>query len=193
MNADTETTLDQFYAAVVNDIRAAFPVFATVEFDREDRENIPLPAVLLEISEFEDANDMDPGSEQWSVDARVEALVLLGFREAAVKMEVRKAATALAVWLRKRRFSHPSKPGKKLPTGEVRLQGCYKDDFNPELDQYEIWRVEWTQNMTLGPSVWAGETDGTTPTPVYSWAPAIGTGNEDQYNELDPLLGLFQK
>lgn len=187
MNANTEITLDQFYAAVTADIKAAFPAYVTVEFDREDRETIPLPAILLEIKDFEDASDKDPGTGQWSTNARVEAYVILNFRTDAVKLEVRKAATALAVWLRLRHFSNPDAPGKALPTGPVELIGARKDDFEPELDQYEVWCVDWNQNLQLGISVYDGETDGTTPgKPLYSWAPEIGQGHEDNYSEVLP-------
>lgn len=185
MDAQTQITLDQFYAAVTADIQAAFPAFVTVEFDREDRKEVPLPAVLLEISEFDDANEIDPGTEQWATTARVEAYVILGFRTAGVKLEVRKAATALAVWLRKRRFHHPDFPGGTLPSGEVQLVGAYKDDFEPELDQFEVWRVEWHQVMHLGATAFPA--GGTTPsTPLFSWAPEIGNGHADDYTEALP-------
>ncbi|MNT22077.1 hypothetical protein D3C72_1574490 [compost metagenome] len=91
------------------------------------------------------------------------------------------------MWLRKRRFKHPTEAGKALPTGPVQLVGCYKDDFEPELDQYEVWRIEWHQVMHLGVSVFAGETDGVTPgKPLYSWAPQIGNGHADDYTEVLP-------
>lgn len=182
MDADTQITLDQFYAAVTADIREAFPDFATVEFDREDRtfKAADLPACLLEISEFEDADEHDPGTEQWATVARIEARVILGFRLENVKLEVRKAATALSVWLRRRRFRHPTRAGKALPTGQVMLAGCYKDDFSPDLDEFEVWRVEWSQTMHLGVSVFQpGEA---VPwQPVYSWVPDVGFGHEDDY------------
>lgn len=185
MDAQTQITLDEYYVAAVADIRAAFPQFVTVEFDREDRElkADDLPACLLEIDEFEDAPDRDPQTEQWATMARVNARVVLGFRTGAVKMEVRKAATSLAVWMRKRRFRHPTKPGEALPTGAAEVAGCYRDDFSPELDQFEVWRLEWLQIMHLGATAFPA--GGTVPTnPVFSWAPAIGYGHEQDYSEL---------
>lgn len=184
-----EVTLDQFYDAVVADIREAFPEFATVEFDREDRKDISLPAVLLEITEFEDNAPGDPQTEQWAAMARIEANVIFGFRTPALKLKIRKAATALALWLRYRRFKHPDQPGKALPTGPALVGGCYKDDFEPELDQFEVWRVEWNQELTLGASVW--DENGTTPTdPLVGFSPNIGIGHEADYVPLDPALGL---
>jgi len=174
--------LQDYYAAVVAAIQAQFPGFKTVEFDREDRDprTLQVPACLLTITEFEDAADQDPGTEQWPTVARVEAQVILGFREPAVNLAVRKAATSLAVWLRYRRFPDLNDPPKTLPTGAAMVQGVFLDDFSPELDQFQVWRVEWLQHMDLGASVFAEE-PGPTPTPFFSWSPLIGTGNEQHY------------
>lgn len=183
MNAETEITLDQYYSAVVSDIAAAFPVFQTIEFDREDIDtNAPqLPACLLEITEFED-NDNDYQTGAWHCLANVEMRILVSFKTENAKLECRKLAVALAHWLRFKRFTHPSDPQKKLPTGPALLTGCYLDDFD-ELENYEVWRVEYTQAMTFGPSVWTD--DGVTPTQVYAgFSPDIGSGNENDYTEL---------
>ena len=60
--------------------------------------------------------------------------------------------------------------------------GGYPDDFQPEIDKYEVWRVEWQQVIHLGETIWTDE--GTTPqNPVYSWVPDIGNGNEDKYQD----------
>lgn len=181
MNAQTTITLDQYYTAVVADIKAAFPLFVTVEFDREDRSKLPLPACLLEIPAFDDAEDEDPGTEQWACDARVELRVLLPFNDDAVKLECRKLATAIAVWLRKRRFNHPTEAGKALPTGAAKVVAAEKDDFDPTLDKFDVWRVDFVQRMHFGASVFDGETGTSPANPVYSYAPEIGTGNEDEY------------
>ena len=185
MNADTQITLDQYYAAVVTDISGCFPVFRTVEFDRGDmdRQPPPVPACLLEITEFEDDGENDPGTGSWQCNARVEARIIFGFRTERVKLQCRKLATALAHFLRMRRFGHPEKPASALPTGPALLTGCYEDEFSPELYKYEVWRVEWIQNMTFGPSIW--NEDGEAPKRIHSgFAPDIGTGNESRYDTI---------
>jgi len=183
MNAETEITLDQYYTAVIEDIKSAFPVFNTVEFDRGDIDtNAPtLPALLLEITEFED-DDSDLQTEAWHCLAHVDIRVLLSFKTPNAKLECRKLAVALAHWLRFKRFTHPDKPDKKLPTGPVLLTGCYLDDFD-ELENFEVWRIEFTQAMTIGPSVFVEE--GETPSQIYSsFSPDIGSGKEDIYSEV---------
>ena len=182
MNADTEITLDKYYAAVIADIREAFPVFNTVEFDRGEIEtNAPLlPACLLEISEFEDGDDLQ--TEAWHCLAHVDIRILLSFKTPNAKLACRKLAVALAHWLRFRRFTHPDNLDKKLPTGPVLLTGCYQDEFD-DLENYEVWRIEFTQAMTFGASVFTDE--GVIPDQVYSGiSPAIGSENENAYIEV---------
>src|SRR5690606_27856540 len=111
-----EVGLDALHAAIVADIKAAFPALATVEFYREtsDRVRLELPACLLELSEMELAEDEDPGTEQTAVEARFEARLIIGFRTPDAKVEIRKLAGAFAAFLRHRRWTDPNDPPKKL-------------------------------------------------------------------------------
>ncbi|CAG2144427.1 hypothetical protein LMG31506_03003 [Cupriavidus yeoncheonensis] len=169
----TPLDLGALFAAIITDVQAAFPDLQTVEFHRIERKGLATPALLLELTELEAQPDADPGTEQLAVTARFEAHVVMGFRTPDVRTEVRRFAAAFAAWLRLRRW-----PG--IRTDAAQVIGCYPDDFDPELDQFETWRIEWAQVLHLGTSVWTN--DGTVPTTVLSsWSPAIGPGNEDQY------------
>ena len=185
--ANTEIDLEVLHAGIEKAIRDQFPSLKIVEFYREEDERTPpkpneLPACLLEMSEMDPAPDIDPGTEQLAVNARFEARVMLGFRTPKAKLEIRKLAAALAVFVRMKRWPHPTETGKTLPTGPAEVLAIMRDDFNPDLDRYEIWRVEWQQTIHLGTSVW--NDDGVTPgAPLYSWVPEIGFGNEDKYRD----------
>lgn len=181
-DAVTEISLDTLHTAIAADIAEAFPALKTVEFYREenDRKSLPLPACLLELTEFEEANDLDPGTDQQAVDARFEARIIVGFRTANAKREVRKLAAALAAWLRNRRWADPANCSRKLPTGAARFLGAMPDEFDPRLDQYEVWRVEWAQVLHLGDTVWKG--DGVQPSEIYvGYSPEIGPENLAKY------------
>lgn len=170
--ANTEIDLDTLHAAIVADIKAAFPALKTVEFYREDRKTLPLPACLLELSELDAIPDDDPGTEQLAVMAKFEAELIISFRTVKAKQSIRKLAAALSAWLRMRRWTNASGTTPKLPTGEAIVIGAYPDDFNPlhrdgdgGLDQFEAWRVEWQQRIHLGKSTWIDEGD--TPAQVF--------------------------
>lgn len=179
-NAVTEITLDQVHAGIVNAIRAQFPDLQTVEAYRLDRKHLPVPACLVELVELESAPDLDPGTEQLAVQARFEARLVIGFRQGAAnpKLEIRKLAAAVAAFARLKRWGCPIGPAKVI--------GAYPDDFDPELDQFECWRVEWTNVLHLGSTVW--KDGGATPEPVFSWAPDIGPGHEPDYRPLPELM-----
>lgn len=177
MNANTVTTLDAVHAGIVAAIEAQFPALQTVEAYRLDRRNLPVPACLIELTEMEVDPTIDPGTEQLPVLARFEARFVIGFRQGALnpKLEVRKLAAAFASFARLQRWG--------CPIGPAEVVGIYPDDFDPELDQYECWRVEWQQVIHLGGTVWTD--DGEVPTRVFtSFAPLIGEAHEGDYVEL---------
>ena len=177
-NAITNTTLDAVHEGIVSTIREAFPQLKTVEAYRLDRKNLPVPACLIELTEMETGVDPDPGTEQLPVMARFEAQFVIGFRQGLKnpKLEVRKLAAAFAAFAKFQRWG--------CPIGPAEIVGIYGDDFDPELDQFEVWRVEWQQIIHLGTAiVWD---DGVTPTPVASFSPDIGIDHENDYT--DPTL-----
>lgn len=177
MDANAFLDLDALHDAITSDIKAQFPDLQTVEFYRtEERKGMTLPGVILELTEFEGEPDMDPGTDQLAVCARFDAEIIFGFRSPNVKREIRKFAAAFAAWLRLRRWTG-------ISTDAAKVIGCYRDEFNPELDQYEVWRVEWTQVMYLGTNTWTN--DGTIPTTVLAgYSPDIGAGHAPDYTEV---------
>lgn len=190
MDANTNITLEVIYAAIEADIKARFPALVTVKFDHEDRKTLPAPACLLTLVEFEASPDNDPGTEQLCVLASFEAELIIKFNSSInAKKNIRTLAANMAAWLHNRRWNmpgytgEPGRAGSKLPTGPCMVGGAYPDDFQPELDQFEIWRVEWSQLIHLGDTVWTNE--GVTPSQVFlGQAPEIGTGNEGDYTEV---------
>lgn len=189
MDANTNISLDVLHDAIVADIKAQFPGLATVEFYREDRKNLPKPACLLSLTEFEASPDDDPGTEQLAVMANFELELVIGFNNLKAKQSIRKLAASVSAWLHNRRWNMPGYvgpeggPGSKLPTGPCMVGGAYPDDFQPELDQFEVWRVEWQQIVHLGDTVWTNE--GETPTTVLSGASVNGVPASD-YGQVTP-------
>lgn len=180
-NANTVITLDQLHAGILAAISAQFPDLATVEAYRLERRNLPTPACLIEMTEMDAAPDVDPGTMQLAVNARFEARLVIGFRQngANPKLEVRKLAAAFAAFARLNRWG--------CRVGPADVIGAYPDDFDPELDQFECWRVEWQQVIHLGDTVWTDS--GEVPTPYYSWSPEIGIPHESDYEPVLPPIG----
>lgn len=181
-DAIIENDLLELCRAIEAKISAAFPDFKVVQFYREEDERAALkeselPALLLEVPELEPNHDDDPGTEQLSVIARFEARVVVNFREENAKILTATIAGMLGAYMRKYRHFHGI---KGCP---VTVDTIVSDDFYPELDRYEVWRVDFSCIAWLGETVWTNE--GTTPAdPVYSWVPKIGPGHESNYEDV---------
>lgn len=172
MNANTNIDLDEIHDSIVDSLSTQFPDLETVEAYREDRKRLPLPACLVELVDMDPSPDDDPGTEQLAVHAKFEAQIIVGFRVQNAKKAIRKLIGSLAVFIHQNRFGQP--------IGAAEVLSISPDNFSPELDQYEIWRVEWQHLIHLGETVWTN--DGTVPTMILaSWSPDIGFGHEDDY------------
>lgn len=188
-NDPIAVTVSGFQDTVVSAIKAAFPDFVTVEFDREEDDRDPLeaadlPAILLDVTEFEHEHDDDRGNGLLAMRARVEARVIIGYRTTKAKTAARTAAGTMAAWLRLKRFKSDT-----CWTEPAQVIGAYRDDFQPGMDRYVVWRVEWVQVLQLGTDIYAGDFDGVTPgNPSFSFSPDIGAGHEDAYTPLIPQV-----
>ena len=167
---DTEINLDDLFAAITSQIAAEFPVFQLVESYPEDRRNLPTPACAIELADMEPADDI--GTEQLAVTARFEARIVMGFREPNVRRAVPKLAAAVALHIRGKRWGLPVEPAI--------VTAIEPDDFDPDLDQFEVWRVDWQQIIHIGPSIW--DNDGSFPAQVLAGiSPDIGPASEGEY------------
>lgn len=171
-DAVTEIDLDLVHQAIVDAIKDQFEDLKTVTDYHEDRKKFSLPACFIELTELSQA-DIDPGTDQLALLSRWEAQLIIGFRTPAAKRSIRKLVTSLAAFIRLQRWGQPVGPAEVI--------GCFPDDFNPGLDQYEVWRVEWTQVIHFGSSVWNNE--GEIPTEVLvAFSPNIG--EEEDYSPI---------
>lgn len=175
------TDLAALHAAIVDTSAAAFPG-VHFEFYRVDRKNLPFgdglgtnppkAYCLLELSDM-DASDFDPGTDQQAVGAKFEAEIIVKSLQVDSRLLIRALAGSYAAFLRKQlRW-----PG--VLNGPIKVDGCYKDDFSPELDQFEVWRVEWVQDVWMGD---VSEVLPPRPTQVlFSYVPMVGIPYEPNY------------
>lgn len=170
-----ELDLDALHNAIIDRLAAAIPDVVTVEAYSDDRRTLQAPAILVELEDFEAAPDDNPGTEQLAVVARFSARIVIGFRTANAKRAIRKLAAAVGVVVHRNRWG--------LHVGPAEVLTITPDDFEPALDQFEVWRVEWQQPLALGAGVWVN--DGSIPTEVlFSVVPDIGTDHEDDYEAI---------
>lgn len=180
------TDLAALHAAIVDTSAAAFHG-VHFEFYRVDRKSLPFgdgvgtnpprAYCLFDLTEM-DVADFDPGTEQQAVTAKFDAEIIVRSLQVDARLLVRQLAGSYAAFLR-RQLRWPG-----VLNGPIKLTGCYKDDFAPELDQFEVWRVEWMQDVWLGD---VSEPAVAIPTqPLLSFVPLVGPAHPDEYIPLIP-------
>jgi hypothetical protein len=174
-DADFKVDIESLHDAIRDQVAAAFPDFVTVEFYRDDEDElIPTPACLMAMTEAEPQPDSDAGGGHFPVLLRFEAQVIMAHNGPATRLAVRKAATALATWL------YQLKRFQGQVTDPIQVIACEPDEFAPTADKWMVWRVEFVITTFLGETAWTNE--GVVPTDVvYSWSPKIGAGNVGEY------------
>jgi hypothetical protein len=177
------------HQAIVSAASAAFPG-VHFEFYRADRVNLPFgdgttaptAYVLMELREFDVGESIDPGTEQQAMMARFEAEVVMKTLPTDARLGVRILAAAFAAFLRKTlRW-----PG--VLNGPIMVHAVHKDDFSPELDQYEVWRVEWMQEVWLGVGTPWTDAFNYPDVPhqvLLGFVPVVGIPNEPDYINMD--------
>ncbi|BBF76058.1 hypothetical protein [Acinetobacter ursingii] len=165
-------------------LKAQFPQFKIVEFYREEEERRApkkelLPALLLDLTEFELDSENDAGSEQLPLIARFEARIIDTFDQDKAKLKIRTLATQLAYYMFKNKRFHAL---NNVAVGPVSIDAVTQDDFFPELDRFEVWRIDFSMQILIGDNIW--KQTGEVPTSVYSHSPHIGFGHEDDYKEI---------
>lgn len=174
MGPNTEVDLNDVHQAIISALTAQFADLNFYEYE-DNRKKIKTPACTIELIDMEPDYEMDPGTEQLPVKASFVARIILGFRTQDVKREVRKLSGAMASFINKNRFGKPIGPALVLSISP--------DAFEPDLDKYEVWQIEWTHDINLGQTVWIN--DGTIPTSVLaSWEPNTGIPHENDYEDI---------
>ena len=157
---------------VIATLAAEFDTFKTVAAEDEDRKKLAVPAIIVQMSELEPDPDKDPHTGQFPCLVRLEARIVLGHRTPEVRREVVKAAGAVAA------FVHSNRLG--VAWGAAKVIAVDPDEFAPQADSFDIWRVEWVHAADIGNNYFVDE--GVTPTEILtSWAPETGPGNEGSY------------
>jgi hypothetical protein len=113
----------------------------------ELQKTLQIPAVLIELAELR--QDDDQGTEQLPLIAFFEARCIVAPEDNGM-MNVRKLAASVAYSIyRSRRFCLPIMPA-------VIINVAY-DVMKPELDEYDVWVVEWTHNILVGEDLWKAD------------------------------------
>ncbi|MBS7440625.1 hypothetical protein KID96_25195 [Pseudomonas syringae] len=142
--SDEAFSLDLLYAAIEHHIRASIAGLEYVGTMPDMLQQVAVPAVLIELVEFEPG--IDQGTGESALIARFAARVIVGSEREQCQQQAAFAASQLAVLLRLQTWELEVEPAEFVRAAQ--------DWSRPELDGYAVWVVEWTQGIYLGEEQW---------------------------------------
>lgn len=110
------------------------------------RDQIRLPAILLDLVELEPA--VDPGTGELALNSHWEARVVTSDHQPETVLW--QLVQAVLLWL----YNH-AWPTTNI--GRATIKQASPDHFSPEFQGHRIWLIEWTQLVRIGDDVWVGE------------------------------------
>lgn len=155
--------------AIIQEITQQIAGFQTTGLYPKIRQAIKTPALFVDLASFEPGQD--PGTGELALLARLEARVVVGQGDTA-HMQVRTLAAEVARVIHKNSFGLAVKPAELLAISP--------DGFAPQLEAYEVWQIEWQQELHLGTSIWQ-EDPALQQTIYLGFAPATGQQHQDKY------------
>jgi len=150
-----EIDLEQYHQKAVEAIAAKFTTAIDVVAAYPVFEDVIPKAITIELDGFTPGDPPDTGTEQFHAELRFVAYVVIPFTEPHHKRLARQLGARLAGFLHGERFGCPG-------AGPARVIGGNPDEFSMPgktgragtTEEYEVFRVEWSLEAYLGPSVW---------------------------------------
>ena len=135
------------YQNIINSIITAFQEkyadYNIYDYDAiEDENDIELPAILIQMPNFESANN--PIREVFRVNATFRAYVCESFKKTAdgsAKRRVRDTALDVAKFINNNDF------GANDVFNKASFDYATEDEFNEKISSSEVWYVEWEQQI----------------------------------------------
>jgi hypothetical protein len=162
-------------AGIVSKLSEAFPDVNVCEAEGVEPDELPVPALICQISEIEPDPDREPLTGQFPCMVRVQARIVLGHRTPTVRMQTLKLAGAVAAIVHNDRFGSE--------WGGAKVFAVEPDEFAPEANRFDVWLVEWSHAARLGAG-FALPAEFQPTEVLVSNAPRIGLGNEAEYVEV---------
>lgn len=176
-------SVDALLAAIKLGIETEFSSIATVDFtaDIHDRlrGSIDVPAVLIDCVRFPVLDDSMVQGEI-RVTAQGNLFVLVDFKRLNAQSFARHLALQLGRFIHRRNWSVSG----AHPTITSNIE---KDDFSPELDRFEVWRVDFSFIVTVSPESLEGYLL-SPETVLFSYVPRVGPPHEPAYRSINEFI-----
>ncbi len=119
---------------------------ASVHTHPKRKEAITLPAMLIDLAEIESGSDR--GTEETPLLCHWEVRVVTSDRDSP--LTTWRLVQSFLRWLFI--FEWPA-----ILIGKAHLKSASPDHFSPEFHGHRVWLIEFSQEIRVGDSVWAGD------------------------------------
>ncbi len=166
--------LTHYHQSVIEWLKENISWLRLVDSYPEVQTALQVPCAFFAVLDWE-RSDRQRMNGQLTVTLSCELLAVLGIADEKYQLEVRNAAMALAIAIEESRFGLPVEPAVFI--------SAEPDAFNPELDDYAVWSIRFSQDVDIGMDQF--DFSGVTPSVVkVGYSPAVGSSNENEYEQV---------
>jgi hypothetical protein len=174
---NTRYTLPDYHLAVVGWLTKHIKWLNHVAYYPEINTQLVTPAAYFSVIDW-GANERQPMDGGIGVDLNCNITVAVPLSEIDYQLIVRNAAMALSIAVNNNRFGLEIEPATFI--------NSEPETLSPELDDYALWGVRFTQPFVFGDPTCFLAPDIIAKTVMSSQAPDIGTDHEDDYIQIYP-------
>ena len=166
--------LTDYHNKVIEWLSTELEWLQSIDYYPEIEKTLTTPCAFFAVTDW-DKSENQPMNGQLCVTLNCEILAVLGMAKDCYQLEVRNAAMAIALKVDQARFGMPVEPAF--------FTTATPDAFNPELDEYAVWSIRFSQDIHVGKDEF--KPDGLVPTQIkVGVSPDIGAQNQDKYEAL---------
>lgn len=171
----SSTDLVALHDAIRASAAAHFPSAHVGYYERPFEKCPKSPSIFLHLGEIQPADPQTNGDDSFEAVLHWSAFVVVRFRDANAKQNLRVTAAELLRWIRGQRWGQV--------VGPAVVSGAFPDEMNPSDDGYEVFRVDWTHEARFcaPPATIPPVTE-----VLSAFAPTIGPIHESAYTAVLP-------
>jgi len=170
-------TIQAYHDAIKSTIEEAFSdKLKEVTYYTIKHGKIHTPSVSIELRDWQPSED-DDGTGMQSWDFSWSAYIFAKSTEKTAKIELRILSMELCQVINDNNFG--------LYASDAKISTCERDDFSPEWDAYEVFRIDWTQTAKTGVNIWDNKNKIAPEHVLTSISPETGNPYEKHYQEIE--------
>lgn len=185
-------SITELHAGIKTTLRAAFPTTGSnavpvIDYYTRPTEKFATPAIFFELTDIGNAAESDDiGTEQLQVTLSFSAYVCVSYRATAAKIALRELVVALMGEVWDNHFGCKVKGAENVTASPDQFSVEPGGTGNGAMQQYEVWRVDWTHDALIGTSIWDTAPEIIPDKVFLGYDPNVGLAHEAEYDQVIP-------